>query len=182
MLDKIKAANQGLETINIRGKNYVMVKDRVKAFRENFPDWSIITEVVNMDELQVTIKASVLDPDGRVLATGHAQEVAGSTNINKTSHVENCETSAIGRAIGLLAIGIDDSFGSADEVANAQMQQEMDKPCTKAEIKVISDLLELTKSDVPMFLSWLGIESIDQMTKSQYARAAKQLEKKRNGQ
>lgn len=178
MLDAITKANTGLNTISIKGKRYVMVKDRVKAFRENFPDWSLVTEIVSMDELQVTIKASVIDPDGRVIATGHAQEVAGSTNINKTSHIENCESSAIGRSLGAMNIGIDDSYGSADEIANAQLQQAMDAPCDENEIKRIKDLLELTDSDVGKFLAWLNIKTVDEMTKSQYARAVMQLQRK----
>lgn len=177
--ERIANANKNLPTINIQGKNYVMVKDRVVAFRKNFPDWSIVTEIVSMDELQVTMKATVADETGRVIGTGHAQEIFGSTNINKTSAVENCESSCIGRAVGLAcAIGIDDSFGSADEIANAQMQQAMDTPCSEQEIKRIKDLLELTNSDPEKFLSWLGIKSVDEMTKSQYARAAMQLQKK----
>lgn len=179
--ERIHAANKGLPTVNIKGKKYVMVKDRIKALREQFPDWSIVTEIVSMDELQVTFKASLIDPDGRVVATGHAQEVAGSTNINKTSHLENAESSALGRMAAAMNVGIDDSYGSADEVANAQMQQAMDEPCTEAEIKRIKDLLELTESDPAKFLAWLGIKTVDEMTKSQYARAAMQLQRKQNG-
>ena len=61
---------------------------------------------------------------GRVVATGHAHEERGSSNINKTSFVENCETSAIGRALAMLGIGIDTSIASANEVEDAIAQQQ----------------------------------------------------------
>jgi hypothetical protein len=52
--------------------------------------------------------------------------VQGSSNINKTSYVENCETSAIGRALAMLGIGIDTSIASANEVSDAIAKQEED--------------------------------------------------------
>jgi hypothetical protein len=65
------------------------------------------------------MKASIFNSEGVVIATGHAHETKGSSYINKTSHVEVCETSAWGRALGNFGIGIDSSVASADEVQNA---------------------------------------------------------------
>lgn len=113
-----------LPTINIKGKEYVMVKDRVTAFREDHPRGSISTELLDLTDGRCVIKATITDEDGHLLATGISYEWEGSTNINKTSYIENCETSAVGRALGFCGYGIDDSLGSANEVANAMLQQE----------------------------------------------------------
>ncbi len=113
-----------MKTVNISGKPYVMVNERVKEFRVKFPDWSLTTEVIEITEQSIILKAIITDPEGRVIAQGMAREVEGSTSITKTSHVEVCETSAWGRALGNLGIGIDASMASADEVANAILNQE----------------------------------------------------------
>jgi hypothetical protein len=113
-----------LKTTNIKGKEYVEVNTRIAYFRENYPDGSIITEPVN--DLAASglaiFKASIIVND-KIRATGFAYEKAGSTFINKTSHIENCETSAIGRALGIFGIGIDGSVASAEEVQNAMANQ-----------------------------------------------------------
>lgn len=173
-------ANRDLPTTPIKGKQYVMVKDRVKAFRQTMPESTILTEIISMTEDSVTFKATIMDETGRVLATGHAQEYRNASTINKTSYIENCETSAIGRAIGLLGIGIDDSFGSADEVASAMYQQEMQaKPITDREKRVLDAMLTETNSDRDMFFSWIGKDSLDSFTKDDYARAVRALDRKK---
>lgn len=114
---------ESLRTIDIQGKPYVMVHDRISHFREQHPDHALISEIIANGDNHVIFKASIVDKDGKVLATGHAMEKAGSTFINKTSHVENAETSAWGRALANFGIGIDESIASADEVANAVKKQ-----------------------------------------------------------
>ena len=123
-----------LKSINIKGKQYVEVNERLRYFRENFKDWSLESEVVEKTNTSVTIKAIIKDAEGRTRATGLAEEVKGSTFINKTSYVENCETSAWGRALGNLGIGIETSVASYEEVANAIKQQDKNtkKTLTKA--------------------------------------------------
>ena len=113
-----------MKTISIKGKPYVMVNTRLKAFRENFKGYALTSEIVHLTEDTCIIKATISDPQGRVLATGHAMEVKGSSNINATSHVENCESSAWGRALGNYGIGIDDSICSAEELIMAIGQRE----------------------------------------------------------
>jgi hypothetical protein len=112
-----------LKSINIKGKQYVEVNERLRYFRENYKDWSLESGVIEKTENSITIKATIKDNEGRVRATGLAEEIKGSTFINKTSYVENCETSAWGRALANLGIGIDVSVASFDEVANAINQQ-----------------------------------------------------------
>lgn len=115
-----------MKSINIKGKNYVMVNERIKFFRESeeFKGWSLVSELVSLTEHDCVVKAIVSDDKGIVRATGFAQEDRESSMINKTSFVENCETSAWGRALGNLGIGIDDSIASAEEVDMAIKKQD----------------------------------------------------------
>lgn len=123
--------------VDIKGKKYVLVNDRVKAFRAICPSGIISTEIV--PELTgggtVTMKSTITDEDGKILATGLAQEKESNGYINKTSFIENCETSAVGRALGFAGIGIDESMASADEVATAIKNQSKKKPAAKVEQK-----------------------------------------------
>ena len=114
-----------MKTINIHGKQYVEVKERIKYFRENFKDWSLTSEVIDLTEDRCVIKATISNEKGRVIASGIAYESKGSSYINKTSFIENCETSAWGRALANIGIGLDVAIASADEVLNAKAQ---DKP------------------------------------------------------
>jgi len=110
--------------IEIRGKKYVEVNERIKLFRQDHPDWSLITEILKLENGFCLIKASAIDEKDNVRATGHAYENENSTFINKTSYIENCETSAVGRCLGVLGIGIDTSIASAEEVQNAINNQD----------------------------------------------------------
>ena len=107
-----------MKTINIKGKEYVEVNERIKYFKSNYDNTAILTYLVSDEGGKCIFKAEVL-VEGECVATGHAYEVEGSTFINKTSYIENCETSAVGRALGNFGIGIDTSVASAEEVTNA---------------------------------------------------------------
>jgi len=109
-------------TINIHGREYETVASRVARFREDHADWTLQTKIVTLDDTQVLVEAQILNPEGRMIANGHAQEFRSASQINKTSYVENCETSAIGRALAALGIG-GSEFASANEVQNAIQQQ-----------------------------------------------------------
>ena len=145
-------SNYKFKTTNIRGKQYVEVNERIKFFRqeEQYKNWSLITEFTVLDEAQCVCKASSVDADNRIISVGHAHEVQGSSNINKTSYVENCETSAIGRALAMLGIGIDTSIASANEVSDAIAKQDTAAPAapTKAD-KMIKKVQEKFDTDPP---------------------------------
>ena len=117
--DQIKKANEQIKTTDIKGKEYAEVNQRIKAFRMCFPNGSISTEILALADGIVTMRATVCNEEGQVLGTGTAQEKETSSFINKTSYIENCETSAVGRALGMCGFGIDTSVASAEEVANA---------------------------------------------------------------
>lgn len=105
-----------LKTINIKGKEYVQVNERIKAFRSNYKDYALTSEIVELSDSHCVIKASVIDPQGRVVATGYARETVSKSPINKFAFVENCETSAWGRALGNFGIGVDTAICSAEEL------------------------------------------------------------------
>lgn len=129
--EDIKKANETIETTNIKGKEYAEVNQRIKAFRMVYPEGSIITDMVMMENGVCTIKA-VIKNNETVLGTGYAQEKESSSYINKTSYIENCETSAVGRALGMCGFGIDTSVCSADELQNALNNQGNGKPGEKS--------------------------------------------------
>jgi len=123
-------SNYKFKTTNIRGKQYVEVNERIKFFRqeEQYKNWTLMSEFTALDADQAVCKATIADTGGRVIAVGHAHEERSSSNINKTSYVENCETSAIGRALAMLGIGIDTSIASANEVQDAIAKQDSPAP------------------------------------------------------
>lgn len=108
-----------MKKIDIKGKEYVQVNERILEFRKQYPLGSILTEILSNEGGVVVMRTQVI-VDGQILATGHAYENEGSTFINKQSYIENCETSSVGRALGMMGIGIDTSIASYEEVANAK--------------------------------------------------------------
>lgn len=157
-----------IKTTKIGQKDYVDVSERVIAFWELHPDWSILTSIeqVDLETGVVIIKAWVEDEKGRVKSTGHAHEFQADkkSRVNMTSFVENCETSAIGRALGTLGIGTEYGIASAFEVQNAkdkevemkalQLKNYQDKadevdPPTGGEQKIPIEIDEVVKKSEP---------------------------------
>ena len=116
--EDIKKANESIMSLDIKGKEYAQVNERIKVFRMLYPEGTIQTEMLSNENGVCVFKASVLNGD-LLLGTGTAYEKEGSTFINKTSYIENCETSAVGRALAMCGVGIDTSIASAEEVQNA---------------------------------------------------------------
>ena len=96
---------QDLPTTNIKGKEYVLVNDRIKAFRENFPQYSLTSEIVELTDKRVVMVAKIINPDGVIVATGHAYEDANGSFINKTSYIENWRNLGLGQSIGKFGCG-----------------------------------------------------------------------------
>jgi len=116
MTSSSKSKDTGI--VNIHGKEYQTVAYRVKQFREKYPLFRLLTSIVHRDDECVVMRAVISDGVGVELATGHSEEYRHSSQINKTSALENAETSAIGRALAALGLG-GTEFATADEVANA---------------------------------------------------------------
>lgn len=143
-----------MKTINIKGKNYITVNERLKHFRTEptFEGWQINEQLVHIDEKEGIFKVTISDTKGVEMASAHSQEYRDSSYINKTSFVENGFTSALGRALGYLGIGIDTSIASANEVQNAVKNQDNDnkKWLTEAQLNAT---LKATKEQAEKVLS-----------------------------
>jgi hypothetical protein len=115
-----------VKTVNIKGKEYITVNQRLIHFRKEaaYNGWRIVEDLISLDDKEGVFKATILDPDGNEMVSAHAQEYRDSSYINKTSFLENGFTSALGRALGYLGIGLDTSIASADEVGNAVANQD----------------------------------------------------------
>lgn len=115
------------KAISIQGKSYVLVSDRVLFFNETYPNGCIRTEQLPTDEpTRVEFKAIII-PDVKSperYFTGHSQAVWGTGMVNKTSALENAETSAVGRALAMMGIGVIDSIASVDEIGKAKQTEE----------------------------------------------------------
>lgn len=141
--EEIKKANEAIKTTDIKGKDYAEVNQRIKAFRMVYPAGYIDTVMVSNENGICVFRAEVgeyVEGARRLLGSGMAYEHEGSTFINKTSYIENCETSAVGRALGMAGFGIDTSVASFEEVSNAIANQ------NAAPMKASSSQIETLKA------------------------------------
>ena len=165
--DDIARVNSEIEMINMGKKDYAMVPERVTAFRKLYPEGFIRTVILFNDGTTILMQASVgyYREDGGevILGTGFAQEVKGKGMVNNTSHVENCETSAVGRALGFMGLGINGGgICSAEELANAvtaqkQMNEDFEKLKQQKEAESVKELKK-TKKDAPA-----KVETVDEV-------------------
>lgn len=132
--DEIKKANDEIHYMTIRrrdkstgkisAKKYAEVHERVKAFRKVYPNGTIKSEMVKFEDGICIFKCSIANNDGELLSTATASEkLTGDSKkdyINQTSMLENCETSAVGRALGFAGFGVDTAIASAEEVRRAE--------------------------------------------------------------
>ena len=133
---EIEKAVKAMKTIPLERTNkktgkttiteYPMVTEKVKAFKSVYPDGSITTELIKDDGVSCLFKATIKDGEV-ILGTGYAKEEKQASFINQTSYIENCETSAVGRALSFAGFGGDASIASAEEVANAIQNQNKGK-------------------------------------------------------
>ena len=170
--EELQKANATIKTVDIKGKQYAEVNQRIKAFRMLYPDGFIRTEMIYNGDGMCIIRAEVGVGD-KVLGTGMAFEERGSSFINKTSYIENCETSSVGRAIGMLGIGIDTSVASYEEVANAIKQQESDEVKELGKQKIgknkqdtILSMAERDGVDIPLLLGMCKVKAISDITEN----------------
>ncbi len=155
-------ANELIKTTDIKGKEYAEVNQRIKAFRSVYPQGTINTTMLSNENGVCVFKAQVISEDGTLLATGTAYEKEDSSFINKTSYIENCETSAIGRALGIAGFGIDVSVASAEEVQNAIQNQEPTKEEAEEYTLTFGKYKGLKLKEVPSnYIEWLLSNSED---------------------
>ena len=195
-ISKLTNSNESILTTNIKGKDYAEVNQRIKAFRMVYPTGTIKTEMVSNANGLCIFKAEIYaepyqstnttidgvvvvdtQKQGILLGTGTAYEKEDSSYINKTSYIENCETSAVGRALAMAGFGIDTSVASAEEVQNAIAQQSI----TDEKAKLVAKLQELvvkTESDLDLIKKHYKVKHDVDMTVEQLNEAIKHLESK----
>ena len=170
--EDIKKVNDQIQTTDIKGKQYAEVNQRIKAFRMLYPEGFIRTRLMSVEDGICICEAQVgfyIYNDGDspsfhkevLLGTGHAYEKENSTFINKTSYIENCETSAVGRALGMVGIGIETSVASFEEVANAMSNQGTRK-ATPKQIDILK--VAYTGENLKKLLSLNGINKIEDIS------------------
>lgn len=165
----LERVNNEMTRTDIKGKMYAEVPQRIQAFRKLYPEGFIKTELVSMTDGMCIFKASVgvydvTDNHETIFATGFAYEREGSTFINKTSFIENCETSAVGRALGMLGIGSEESVRSAEEELNASIQQEAEKPITEVMLKAVRNSIEKNGFDEDKICDYFSLSELKKMT------------------
>lgn len=150
------------KAISIKGKQYVLISDRVLVFNETYLNGSITTELIsNPSDDLVVIKATVL-PDHTTpqrIFTGYSQATWGDGMVNKTAALENCETSAVGRALGFMGIGVIDSIASVDEINKAVSQPpKKTGMATEGQRKFITDLMRTKQITIDEVQKKLNLE------------------------
>lgn len=154
--------------IDFKGKKYVLVSSRVLYFNETYPEGSITSELVSApsDEL-VVIKATVrTNKNPNQAFTGYSQAKWGDGYINKTSAIENAETSAVGRALAFMGIGVIESIASVDEINKAQTYTVSTKITTPVAPLTLEQALERCKIAIEACLTLKEIDTITQQIKA----------------
>lgn len=123
---ELEKVNSEIKKTDIKGKKYAEVSERILAFRKLNPNGRITTEIIDKTENDVTMKATILDENEKELATGFASEVKKGL-VNSISMLENCETSAIGRALGFCGFGIDNGIASGQDMQKAEQFKQKNK-------------------------------------------------------
>ena len=167
-------------------KQYAPVNERVKAFRAIYPEGKIVTEMVKDTGDSVTFRAEVYNNRDELLSVGWAKEEKNSSYINKTSYVENCETSSVGRALGFLGIGIDDAIASTDEVSAAESKREKERidELGSQKIGVIRGealAIHIAENGLKLdkVLKYYGVDDISELTEAQHRQIFDDIEKRR---
>ena len=172
--------------MNIKGKDYIPVNERVKAFRMLYPEWDIKVELISATDEAVIMKATAYAYYRKVddkeefqeLGSDYAEEKRNASNINRVSALENCSTSAKGRVLGSIGIGIDTSMATYEEVTNAQLNQDGLKLAPKPLKMGLVKTCEARGVDIDMLLTYVGFDRDTQpegMTVEQYGKAMRYL-------
>lgn len=174
--------------------DYVQVNERIEKFYEKYPEGSIQTEIQSIVDGVVIFKAyAYRDREDTRPATGHAYEKENSSFINKTSYIENCETSAVGRALAMLGFEIKKSIASKEEVENAKLQQQPTKnepiqqaeepiqttrKITEVELDALLKLFvekEITDEKVQQTLEIYKVNDLSELNEIQYGQILRRL-------
>lgn len=175
--DDLRKANESIKNTNIKGKAYAEVNQRIKAFRMLYPEGTISTRMTSNENGVCIFTAEIYTDEHVLLATGTAYEKENSTFINKTSYIENCETSAIGRALGIAGFGIDTSIASAEEVQNA-INNQGDPKEKLILMNELNNLMDTKNIDREKLYKHYKVNSNADMTEAQLKDAIERLKEK----
>lgn len=139
--------------MKIHGREYRTVNEKIEEFRKEHPDWTLSSELIKLEDNYCVFKATIQDPEGRVIATGHADEVKTTSGVNRDNYLENCETSAWGRALSNAGYSSPGGVASAEDMERVKEEPEPKKgrqPKTKQPQEVknpwqVEDLKEAIK-------------------------------------
>ena len=184
--DDLKKANDSISTLTLERKDkktgavkqseYATVAQRIKAFRMVYPTGYIITDLVSNENGVCIYRAEVgyteytelidgtMDKTNRTLATGTAREQEGSSFINSGSHIENCETSAVGRALGFAGFGIDTDVASADEVQNAELNNIQNEKIDDLKVSSLTERCRKSNVNVEDLCKLYKVKSLADLT------------------
>lgn len=158
--------------------DYVQVNERIEKFYEKYPEGSIQTEIQSIIDGVVIFKAyAYRDREDTRPATGHAYEKENSSFINKTSYIENCETSAVGRALAMLGFEIKKSIASKEEVENAKLQQQP-KKISSQQLDILLKLLVakgITDEAVQKTMEIYKVNDLSELNETQYGQILRRL-------
>jgi len=138
----VKTTSKGttLPILKLRGKDYLEVKWRLVWFREDHPDWSIETKIIQHDLEKSVVSARIFNEKGRVIATGHKQE----DKKGFADHLEKAETGSIGRALALCGYGT--QFDGGELAEGSRLADSPIQPVTqKVKKKTRQDFLDFIK-------------------------------------
>ena len=158
--------------------DYVQVNKRIEKFYEKYPHGSIQTEIASLENGVVIFKAYAYRDEADVRpATGHAYEKEGSSFINETSYIENCETSAVGRALAMLGFEIKKSIASKEEVENAKLQQQPAKISSQQLDILLKLLVEkgITDEAVQKTMEIYKVNDLSELNETQYGQILRRL-------
>lgn len=178
---RIKEANEQIQTITLTrtdkktgktiSKEYAEVNQRIKAFRMVYPDGYIRTEIKYHENGTIIIQATCgcyTEEDTPILlGQGYAMEKEGTSFINQGSYIENCETSAVGRALGMAGFGIDTSVASADEVRNAEANEKI----SELKVRAMMESCKRDGIDTEKLCALYNIRSLYDMSEIQHSNA-----------
>lgn len=122
-MDVVADLNKSHGVMQRGGKQYTEVAKRVEAFRMVFGgEYGVETDLIKDDGEKVVVKATIKDKDGFVVGSGLAEEIRNSSQITRTSPIEVCETSAIGRALASMGMH-GGQYASANEMDGVKRKE-----------------------------------------------------------
>lgn len=161
--EQIEKANLEIKTMAIGKKDYATVNERLKAYRKVYPTGAIETEIEDINENSVRMKTTVRDEDGNIIATGRASEIKKGM-VNSTSMIENCETSAVGRALGIAGFGINSSIASGEDIERNKGNMKQFEIFEKMFIRE-SEAENVVKTSINELIRKFGIRKVELETK-----------------